>query len=81
MRNQISYQDDYIRQGTSIRAVSGVNRQPDVWVQDRITGRVKKVYEAARKAESGQWVDRELDKQKAYNKAGIPSHFEEVKDD
>jgi hypothetical protein len=56
-----------------------VDRQPDVWVEDRVTLRVKKVYEAARKDASGEFVPRELDKKPDYDRFGIPSHFEEVK--
>jgi hypothetical protein len=70
-----------IHEGDSIKdqpGTGGLDRQPDVWVEDPMTGRVLKVYEAARKDGSGQWVQRELDKLNDYNRLGIPSHFEEV---
>ena len=56
----------------------GIGRNPDVWVEDPATGNVLKVYEAAR-YENGTLVPRELLKQKQYNGARIPSHFEEVR--
>jgi hypothetical protein len=52
---------------------------PDVWVEDVVTGLVKKVYEAARFNKNGKCVPRELLKRAEYNKAGIPNHFEPVR--
>jgi hypothetical protein len=43
-----------------------------------VTKQVLKVYEAAR-YKNGQLVAREWLKQRQYDAAGIPSHFEEVK--
>ena len=73
------FPNDIIHRGKSIRGKTGINREPDVWVEDANTRAVKKVYEAARKTPEGEWVDRELAKKNEYDKAGIPSHFEEVK--
>ena len=42
------FPNDIIHQGQSIKGqpgTGGLDRQPDVWVEDRATGRVKKVYE------------------------------------
>ncbi len=64
-----------IHQGTSIKRLTGLSRNPDVWVENQ--GQVIKVYEAARKR-AGIWVPREQDKLNDYNRLGIPSHFEEV---
>lgn len=47
-------------------------------MEDRVTGRVKKVYEAARKEKSGEFVRRERAKKSDYDKLGIPSEFKEV---
>jgi hypothetical protein len=76
------FPDDIIHQGTSIKnqpGTGGLDRRPDVWVEDASTGRVKKVYEAARKEKSGEFVLRERAKKADYDKLGIPSEFEEVK--
>jgi hypothetical protein len=73
-------QNVIIHEGTSIKGKPGagnLTRQPDVWVEDAATGRVLKVYEAARK-EGGQLVPREGLKKQQYDRLGIPSHFEEV---
>jgi hypothetical protein len=69
-----------IHEGTSIKSKTGVNRRPDVWVEDA-KGNVVKVYEAARKnkGKGGDFVSRERKKQVEYDDANIPSHFEEVK--
>jgi len=48
-------------------------------VEDRATGQVKKVDEAARTNKNGTFVPREREKQRDYDRAGIPSHFEPVK--
>lgn len=76
---QSEFPDDIIHEGTSIKPSTGVNRQPDVWVEDATTGRVKKVYEAARQERSGAFVRRERLKKANYDDARIPSHFEPVK--
>ncbi len=76
------FPNDIIHKGESIKGrpgAEGLDRQPDVWVEDRATGRVKKVYEAVRKDASGEFVPRELEKKRDYDKWGIPSYFEEVK--
>lgn len=57
----------------------GLDRRPDVWVEDRVTGEVRRVYEAARLNRSGEFVSREGTKAADYNKYGIRSHFEEVR--
>ncbi len=41
----------------------------------KVTGNVKKVYEAARTLKSGKFVIRERDKKAEYDKLGIPSYF------
>lgn len=61
------FPDDIIHQGTSINSKTGLNRRPDVWVEDAITGLVKKVYEAARTNADGTIVSREQLKQFQYN--------------
>src|SRR5947209_6786669 len=68
----------YIRRSKSICGKTGVNRRPDVWVEDPKTGKVLKVYEAARRNKNGTLVSREGAKQSEYNAAGVPSHFEPV---
>jgi hypothetical protein len=75
---QAEFPDDIIHEGTSIRPKTGVNRRPDVWVEDATTGQVKKVYEAARQERSGAFVRRERLKQSEYKDATIPHHFEPV---
>jgi hypothetical protein len=56
-----------------------VNRKPDVWVEDPATGKVLKVYEAARTNKDGSFVAREMEKKAEYDAAKIESHFEPVK--
>lgn len=74
------YPDDIVHAGgTSIKKKTGINRKPDVWVENAETGDVMKVYEAARTKKSGDFVTREQVKMKNYNEAKIPNHFEEVK--
>jgi hypothetical protein len=76
------FPNDRIHEGTSIKnqpGTEGLDRRPEVWVEDSVTHRVKKVYEAARKDASGEWKPRELDKKADYDRLGILSHFEEVK--
>jgi len=77
-RAEKEFPGDKIHQGTSIRDKTGVNRRPDVWVEDASTKQVKKVYEAARKNKDGSWVKRERDKLDDYTRAGIPNEFQEV---
>ena len=72
------YPNDIVHTNRSIEAKTGVKRIPDVSVEDVITGKVKKVYEAARTNADGNFVQRELDKLNEYNNAKIPSHFEKV---
>jgi hypothetical protein len=72
------FPDAEINTGTSIRDETGVNRRPDVWVFDPRTGRVLKVYEAARFNPDGTLPRREQLKKFEYDRAGIPSHFESV---
>jgi hypothetical protein len=67
-----------VRSNESIRKLTGINRRPDVWVRDPKTGKILKVYEAARQNADGSWVSREGTKQAEYRAAGIPSHFEPV---
>lgn len=67
-----------IHMGTSIRGRTGLARNPDVWVQDVVTKKVLKVYEAARKQNPEQWMPREQLKMIDYNNAGLPHQFEEV---
>jgi hypothetical protein len=70
-----------VNQGTTIRNqpnTTGVNRKPDVWVEDAQTGQVLQVYEAARKNKNGSWVARERRKELDYQQNNIPSHFEPV---
>ncbi len=68
----------YIRTGRMLPARTGISRIPDAWAQDPATGQVLKVYEAAR-YQNGVLVSREAAKLQQYNRAGISSHFEEVK--
>jgi hypothetical protein len=68
------FPDGLIRRGRSIKGKTGINRRPDVWVMDE-TGRVLKVYEAARTLPGGQFVERELEKMREYQAAGIPWEF------
>jgi RHS repeat-associated protein len=69
------FPDDFIHEGTSIENAlggRGLKRKPDVWVEDANSGRVLKVYEAARKDPStGDWVKRERQKLAQYKRAGI----------
>jgi hypothetical protein len=67
-----------IHEGESIFQQTGVNRRPDVWVQDPTTLEVLKVYEAARQKADGTFVTREQAKMSEYDAAGIPYHFEPV---
>jgi len=64
------FPNDVVNLGTSMRKIpggGGLRREPDVWVADAVTRRVKKVYEAARKEPStGDWVLRERAKQTDY---------------
>lgn len=73
------FPDDVIHAGTSINNKTGVNRRPDVWVEDAKTGKVKQVYEAARQNKDGSFVARECRKAVEYDKAKLPAHFEPVK--
>ncbi|HJT34425.1 MAG TPA: hypothetical protein VJ783_20505 [Pirellulales bacterium] len=76
------FPEGIIHEPTSIKNApnaKGLNRMPDIWVEDAKTGEVLKVYEAARKEKSGQFVKRERDKKRDYDALGIRSHFEEVK--
>ena len=66
-----------IYENRMLPANTGVRRKPDVWVRDRQTGQVVKVYEAARQ-EHGEFVPRELKKVDEYEAAGIPYHLEPV---
>lgn len=72
------FPDDIIHQGDSIKAKTGISRQPDVWVEDAQTGAVKKVYEAARTKPDGTFVPRELAKKAQYDSAGIPNEFKDA---
>jgi hypothetical protein len=70
---------DIIHKGTSIKTQTGVNRRPDVWVEDANNpNNVKMVYEAARTNTSGSFVSREVVKRMDYSQAGIPSTFKSV---
>ncbi len=65
--------------GTSIKKKTRINRRPDVWVENADTGKVEKVYEAARKNKSGDnFVSREIKKRDEYDSAKLPNHFEAV---
>lgn len=69
-----------IRSNKSIEPESGLRRRPDVAVVDRDTGRVVKVYEAARANKDGVTpVARERKKVQEYDSKGIPSHVEIVR--
>jgi len=74
------YPNGIIHENESIcKATKGqVNRKPDVWVEDRNTGQVLKVYEAARRNADGTFVSREGAKQVEYDAARIPSVFAPV---
>lgn len=63
------YPEDIIHEGTSIKGKTGINRRPDVWVEDAITGKVKKVYEAARSNKNGTFVSRENKKMSEIHQA------------
>lgn len=67
-----------INTGTSVLSRTGINRRPDVWVRDKKTDRVLKVYEAARFNPDGSLTKREQLKKDEYDRAGIPNHFEPV---
>jgi hypothetical protein len=69
------FPNDVINEGTSILALTGVDREPDVWIQDAETLKVKKVYEAARTNADGTFVPREKDKEAEYKAKGIPYEF------
>jgi len=77
---QEEFPNDIIHENESIKNQTGVNRRPDVWVEDgENPGVVKKVYEAARQNQDGTWVSREGAKEIEYRNAGIDYHFEPVK--
>jgi hypothetical protein len=67
-----------IEAGTSIYKRTGVDRRPDVWARDKVTGKVLKVYEAVRLKPDGSLPTREQQKKREYDQAGIPCHFEPV---
>jgi len=69
------FPDDIIHEGDSIRGKTRIHRQPDVWVEDAKTHKVKKVYEAARTKPDGKFVDREMAKKAQYDAKGIPNEF------
>jgi hypothetical protein len=69
------FPNDIVHEGTSIKQKTGVNREPDVWVEDVNTGAVKKVYEAAKTNADGTFVPRERAKKVEYDAAGIPNEF------
>jgi hypothetical protein len=74
-------QEVYIHESTSIKNqpnTKGLDRRPDIWVEDPETGKVLKIYEAARER-GDDFVPRELLKQEQYDKLGIDSHFEPVR--
>ena len=56
----------------------GLDRRPDVWVEDAATREVQRVYEAGRVNKAGEFLSRERAKMADYNHHGILSHFEEV---
>ncbi|KRF27644.1 hypothetical protein [Paenibacillus sp. Soil787] len=59
-----------IHNQTSIKSMVDVNRIPDVWVEDRATGKVVEVFEAVR-ANSKGMVPREVKKGVEYTAKGI----------
>jgi hypothetical protein len=67
-----------IHENKSIKKFSGINRKPDVWVENFETQKIEKVYEAARTNKSG-YVSREMKKMKEYEDAGIDHYFKAVK--
>jgi hypothetical protein len=76
-RAQQEFPNDIVHRETELPPGSKVKRTPDVWVEEAGTGKILKVYEAAR-YKNGALVSRELIKLKQYQAARIPYHFEPV---
>lgn len=68
-----------IHENTSIKNKTGINRRPDVWVEEISTGKVVKVYEAARASKKYGMAKREVAKVGQYIKGGIKYFFKIVK--
>lgn len=57
----------------------GLDRRPDVWVQDADTLEVLRLYEAARKNAAGEWVTREGLKIDDYKRLGLDYTIQAVR--
>jgi hypothetical protein len=78
-RQEFAGQNVEIKESQSIKQWLQIDRRPDVWVLDKQSRNLLRVYEAGRANMSGSPVSRELLKLEQYRAASIPYHFEEVR--